>query len=142
MSEPRVWVFFYGSFINRQVLARGGLVPQNVEVARLHGFDIVIETLATLRRSREHTVYGIVCQASHAELRGLYGQSWLGGGYEPEAVLIETDAGRFIPALCYVAYTRPPTQPADDYLDWIIVPAREYGFPAWYIERLEGFRQR
>jgi hypothetical protein len=34
MDEPKVWVFFYGSFINRQVLARGGLVPDRVEVAR------------------------------------------------------------------------------------------------------------
>jgi hypothetical protein len=43
-----VWVFCYGSFINRQVLARGGLVPDRVEVARLWGFDILTETLATL----------------------------------------------------------------------------------------------
>lgn len=34
MAEPKVWVFFYGSFINRQVLARGGFVPEQIEVAR------------------------------------------------------------------------------------------------------------
>jgi hypothetical protein len=37
MPEPKVWVFFYGSFINREVLTRGGLVPEAVETARLWG---------------------------------------------------------------------------------------------------------
>ena len=142
MNEPKVWVFFYGSFINRQVLARGGLVPDRVEVARLGGFEILVETLATLERSDRHCVYGIVCQATHAELRGLYGQDWLGGTYLPEAVLVETEGGRLLPALCYIAPTRPPAPPAGDYLDWITDAAREYGFPGWYVERLESFRGR
>jgi hypothetical protein len=38
MAEPKVWVFFYGSFINRQVLARGGLVPR--DLARLGPIDM------------------------------------------------------------------------------------------------------
>jgi hypothetical protein len=140
MAEPKVSVFFYGSFINRQVLARGGLVPDQVEVARLAGFDIRIETLATLVRSDRHCVYGIVCRATHAELRRLYGQDWLGGTYLPEAVLVEAEGGRLLPALCYIAPTGPPAAPAADYLDWIIGPARAYGVPGWYVERLESFR--
>jgi hypothetical protein len=39
MDEPKVWVFFYGSFINVKVLARGGFKPDRIEVARLSGFD-------------------------------------------------------------------------------------------------------
>jgi hypothetical protein len=141
MSAPKVRVFFYGSFINRQVLAKGGLVPERVEVGRLWGFDIAIETLATLVRSDQHCVYGIFCEATHDELRRLYGQDWLGGAYLPEAVLVEAGEGRLVPSLCFIATTRPPARPADDYLDWIIGPAREYGFPSWYIARLERFRQ-
>jgi hypothetical protein len=142
MAEPKVWVFFYGSFINREVLARGGLTPEAVEVARLGGFDIQIETLATLVRSDRHCVYGIICRTTHAELRRLYGQDWLGDTYLPEAVLVETETGQWVPALCYIAPTRPPAPPADDYLDWITGPAREYAFPGWYLERLESFRKR
>jgi hypothetical protein len=141
VSEPRVRVFFYGSFINREVLAKGGLFPESVEAARLSGFDIVIETLATLVRSDQHSVYGIVCEATHEELRGLYGQQWLGGAYLPEAVLVEMQGGLLAPALCFIAPTRPPQRPADDYLDWITGPAREYGFPDWYLARLEAFRE-
>jgi hypothetical protein len=140
VSEPKVRVFFYGSFINREVLARGGLVPERVEAGRVWGFDIRVETLATLVRSDRHCVYGVVCEATHAELRRLYGQDWLGGTYLPEAVLVETEGGRLVPALCYIAPTRPPARPDDDYLDRITGPARAYGFPAWYLERLESYR--
>ena len=140
MAEQKVWVFFYGSFINREVLARAGLVPDRVEMARLWGFDILIETLATLRRSDQHCVYGIACQATHTELRNLYGQDWLGGSYLPEGVVVEVEGRRLVPALCYIAPGRPPAPPAADYLDWIIGPARELGFPAWYIGHLEEFR--
>lgn len=56
-------VFFYGSFINRDVLAASGLIPERVEVARLWGFDISIQPLANLVRSDECCVYGIVCEA-------------------------------------------------------------------------------
>jgi AIG2 family protein len=141
MSEKKVKVFFYGSFINRQVLAKGGLVPSRVQVARLWGYDIHAETLATLIPSDEHSVYGILCDATHSELRQLYGQDWLGGTYLPEAVLVETEDRTLVPALCYIAPKPPPTRPADDYLDWIIGPAREYGFPEWYIKRIEHFRK-
>jgi hypothetical protein len=51
VAESRVQAFFYGSSINREVLAKGGCVPKNVEVARLWEFDIQIGTLATLARS-------------------------------------------------------------------------------------------
>jgi hypothetical protein len=141
MKERRVRVFFYGSFINREVLTRGGLTWNRFDVGRLWGFDIVIETLATLVRSERHCVYGIVGEVTHDELRSLYTQDWLGGAYLPEAVLVETEAGGLLPALCYLAAERPPARPAEDYIDWITRSARSYGFPDWYIDRIERFRR-
>ncbi len=139
MAGPKVWVFFYGSFINRQVLREVDLVPERVEVGRLWGFDIRIQPLANLVRSDRHCVYGIICQATHAELGRLYGQEWV-GSYLPEAVLVETEGGRLLPALCYIAPSPEPAAAAGDYLDRITGPAREYGFPDWYVDRLESFR--
>jgi hypothetical protein len=141
MAEPKVWVFFYGSFINLEVLRGAGLVPDRVEVARLGGFDIVIGPLANLIRSDQHSVYGILVTATHAELGRLYdyARDQLGGTYLPEAVLAET-SGAWRPALCYIAPPMEPRPPANDYLDRIVVPARQHGFPAWYLARLEEFR--
>ena len=141
MTEPKVWVFFYGSFINLDVLRGAGLVPERVEVARLGGFDIVIGPLANLIRSDQHSVYGILVTATHAELGRLYdyARDQLGGTYLPEAVLAETTGG-WRPALCYIAPRMEPGAPSNDYIDRIVAPARRHGFPAWYLARLEAFR--
>ena len=139
MGAAKVRVFFYGSFINKRVLAEVGLVPQQVEVASLRGFDIRIGPLANVVRAEHQTVYGIVCEATHAELERLYAQDWV-GTYLPEAVLVETTAGLSVPALCYVAPEAPYAPATADYLDRIIAPARELGFPSWYLDRLESSR--
>ena len=72
MTEPEVWTFFYGSYINLDVLKDVGYIPRDYEVARLPGFDITIRPLANLAPSERHTAYGIVAAGAHAELTHLY----------------------------------------------------------------------
>jgi len=139
MTDAKTSVFFYGSFINLGVLAGSGLVPEHIEVARLPGHDIHIAPLATLVRSDRSSVYGILCTAHHDALQHLYGQAWV-AAYRPEAVMVETRQGRMTLALCWIAPPFHPAPAADDYIDRIAGPARDFGFPAWYIERLESFR--
>lgn len=142
VKDRKIWTFFYGSYLNFNVLKEVDLVPENYEVARLDGFDIRIQPLANLVRSDRHRVYGIVATATHAELKRLYAhaENVLGGVYLPEAVLVQTLDLRWRPALCYIATSMNPEPAADNYIDRIVTPARKYGFPEWYIERLESFR--
>ena len=142
MKQPRVWTFFYGSYINFDVLKEVDLVPERYEVARLSGYDIEIRPLANLIRSDRHMVYGILATATHEDLKRLYdhAEHVLGGLYLPEAVNAETLDGESRPALCYIAPALAPAPASDDYIERIAGPAREFSFPAWYIERLESFR--
>ena len=139
MSDVTVWTFFYGSFINLDVLQKVDYVPEQLEVAKCNGFDIRVEPLATLVPARDSSVYGIVATATHAELARLYSQDWV-GTYLRHAVTVETIDGKSRPALCYIAPVDEPKPPTSDYLDRIIGPAKEYGFPDWYIARIERFR--
>jgi hypothetical protein len=141
MAEPTVWTFFYGSFLNRDVLRQSGYVLERFEVAKLTGFDIRIQPLANLIRSDRHCVYGIVAPLTHEELHRLYSQDWV-GRYLPEPVLVETLDGKWRAALCYIAPAPEPGQTSSDYIDRIVGPAREYGFPDWYIAHLESYRLR
>ncbi len=141
MTNQTVWVFFYGSFINLDVLKRTDYVPEQFEVARLRGFDIRIAPLANVFRSDEHSVYGIVATATHADLQRLYSQAWV-GSYLPEAVVVETMDGKSRPALCYIAPDGDGTPAASDYVDRILGPAIKHGFPPWYIGRLERFKEK
>jgi hypothetical protein len=43
VKQPKVWTFFYGSYINLNVLNEVDLVPEQYEVAKLSGFDIRIK---------------------------------------------------------------------------------------------------
>jgi hypothetical protein len=142
MAEPKVWVFFYGSYINFGVLRDVQLVPEQWEVARLDGFDVRIRPRANLVHSDQHCVYGVVATATHAELERLYAHARdvLGEVYLPEAVLVQTLAGLWRPALCYIC-PEMVSRPADNaYVERIAGPARDFGFPSWYVARLESFR--
>src|SRR5215472_11379966 len=119
MAEPIVWTFFYGSFMNLDVLKRSSYVPARYEVAKLSGFDIHIRPLATLIHSDQHCVYGIVAPATHEQLRRLYSQDWV-GTYLPEPVVAETLDGKWRAAFCYIAPVGEPLPAANDHIDRIV----------------------
>jgi hypothetical protein len=141
VPETKIWAFFYGSYINMDVLREVKYTPENWEVARLAGFDVCIRPRANVVRSDQHSVYGILATGTHAELGRLYAHAKdvLGEIYLPEAILAETLDGKWKPALCYVCPAMDPRPATNDYIDRIVTPARKYGFPDWYIQRLESF---
>jgi hypothetical protein len=143
MAEPKVWTFFYGSYMNPAVLVENGIRPDRLVVARLPGYDIRIEPRANLLAAPGREVYGVLAAATHAELARLYAhaQDVLGETYLPHPVLVETDEGS-LPALCYLSASMAPRAAEAAYVDRILAPARQFGFPAEYIARLESFRPR
>lgn len=142
MPESKIWVFFYGSYMNFDVLREVDFAPEQWEIAKIAGFDIVIQPRANLVRSDRQCVYGILATATHSELNRLYAHAKgvLGETYLPEAVLAETMSGTWRPALCYIAPSMDERPAANDYVERIVKPAREFHFPEWYIKRLESFR--
>jgi cation transport regulator ChaC len=142
MSDPTVWVFFYGSYINPKVLAEVDIVPELVELATLPGFQLTIRPLANLVPSDRHIAYGILTKATHSELNRLYkehAERVLGGVYLPQAVLCSSPSGHLRPALTYISHDMAPGPAQPEYVDRILEPARGYGFPGWYLEQIRSF---
>ena len=140
--EPKVWVFFYGSYINLDVLKEVDLVPALWETASLPGFDLVIGPRANLRRSGGDVVYGILATATHRELDRLYvehAKGVLGEIYLPEAVLVSDSSGKFRAALTYICPAMEPRPAERAYVERIAQPAERYGFPDWYVKKIRGF---
>ena len=98
MFEPQIWTFFYGSYMNFDVLGEVNYIPKKWEVARLAGFDIFIRPRANLVHSDQNSVYGILAIGTHAELSRLYAHARdvLGETYLPAL------DGKWKPALCYI----------------------------------------
>lgn len=139
----QIWTFYYGSNMDLEVLKAVDYVPEQVEVARLYGYDIVVAPLANLIRSEQHCVYGILATGTHEELERLYGsyvRDKLGAVYLPEAVICEKQDGSQMPALCYLSPPQDPAPVSEDYLEKLLRPALRFGFPQWYIDKLESFR--
>ena len=116
MSERLIPVFFYGSYLNRAVLAEVELRPKTWELARVTGFALRIAPRANLVPSESGVVYGALTAATHAELERLYAhaRNVLGEVYLPEAVIALDGSNAARPALCYIAPTmnEAPAEPA------------------------------
>lgn len=137
----KIFTFFYGSYINQSVLKEVNIFPEKIETAVLYGYDIVIKPYANLIKSAERSVYGILTQLTQEELKKLYShaEDVFHELYEPEAVLVQTLDDKWIPALCYICHNMEERPAVKDYIKRITEPAKEFGFPQWYIEKLESF---
>ena len=142
MHEVPVWTFFYGSYMNLDVLREVEIVPRSWEKAKLGGFGLRICPRANLVPARDEHVYGIVANTTHEELERLYAHARdvLGERYYPHAVLVQTFSGVRRPALCYIAHNMVPRIAENAYVERISRPAREYDFPGWYVEQIESYR--
>lgn len=100
MSARRVTVFFYGLFMDAELLRAKGIEPVSIRPGALRDFRLVIANRATLLPSAGSRSYGMLMDLSHEDLSQLYGTDDL-RCYQPEAVLAETSDGSKVAALCY-----------------------------------------
>jgi AIG2-like family len=136
--SKRVAVFFYGSFMRPDVMAKAEFNPTSVDVAQLNGYDICLDPHANIFPSPMHSIHGIVVQISHAALDRMYGASGV-GSFLPEAVLVTTADGRWLPVICYMPPTRSTHLPDQPYLERLIEAAKLRGLPSYYIARLQSY---
>ena len=143
MADDRVNVFFYGSYMNVDVLREVEIGKRAFQPASLRGYELIISPLANLRKKDRCTAYGILTQLTHTELDRLYqghARTILGGTYLPEAVVVNRADGTIAAALCYLAHDMKAASADAAYVDRILKPAQAYGFPQWYLEHIASFR--
>jgi len=136
MSERTVDVFFYGLFMDVEVLEEAGVVPKNARRAYADGFELRIGERATLLPSLGGRVYGMVFSITHADLERLYSKPGL-EHYRPEAILVQTFEGQRTPALCFNLIEAPqPHEQNEEYANRLRAVLTRLNFPADYISSL------
>ncbi len=136
----KVWTFFYGSFMSRDVLAKADVHLTEGQMARLDGWELKIAPRATLIPSEDSCVYGILAQLTHSEIDKLYTQDWFGfGTYLPEAVIVTNAAACQLAAMCYITWQTEGGKPTEEYVGKILSVAREYAFPEDYVRHIQSF---
>ena len=136
MPSRRADVFFYGLFMDQDLLREKGMTPEAAELAWIDGFALRIGKRAALVPSSAARAYGLVMSLTVAELQRLYSEPSL-ETYEPQAVLAQLANGGVVAALCY-NLPRPPaaSEHNPEYAEKLRAVGRKVGLPADYIATL------
>jgi len=137
MLSRRADVFFYGLFMDQDLLRAKGILPEAAELAWLDGFALRIGQRAALVPSAPGRVYGLVMSLTLAELKRLYSEPGL-EAYKPQAVLAHVAGGSVIAALCYNLPEPPsPGEHNSEYAGKLRAVGQKVGLPADYMAALQ-----
>ena len=136
MTDRRADGFFYGLFMDADVLRDAGVASERPRRAYVEEFALRIGRRATLVPSQNARAYGMVYAMTHAELEKLYGAPGL-ETYRPEALTAQLLDGGSVPALCYNLIEPPgPDEANADYAEKLRAALRRLDFPTDYIDRV------
>lgn len=132
----RVNVFFYGLFMDNDLLHSKGVIPQNPMPAKLQGYSLRIGNRATLIPDENKTVHGFLMSLTHDELDNLYGDESL-KAYRYEPVIVHTKDKGTLPALCF-NLVEPPAhhERNEEYARKLKLVALQYGLPEEYVNSI------
>jgi Gamma-glutamyl cyclotransferase, AIG2-like len=137
MLSRRIEVFFYGLFMDADLMRAKGADPINIRPACVPGFALRIGERATLLRNPDARAYGMLMELTHAEIEQLYSEPSV-RAYRPEAVLSELADGSRIPALCFnLIVPLGPDEGNSEYAGKLRDLARRLGFPSDYVESIQ-----
>lgn len=135
MEPRRIKVFFYGLFMDVELLRSKGLQPTAVQAASVPGYELRIAQKASLAQNATCSAHGVAMELSQTEIELLYSDPSV-SAYRPEAVLAQLADGSYIPALCFNLVTLPAQGEVanPDYaVKWRALAAR-LKLPAAYVE--------
>ena len=130
-------IFFYGLFMDQDLLRSKGVTPSNLRSASVSGFQLHIGERATLVPFPSGRVYGLVVSLSHIDIEKLYSEPSV-SAYRPEAVLVHLANGEILAALCF-NLPEPPSDDARnaDYAARLRSLAERLHFPAEYVTSIQ-----
>ena len=133
MGEQRVDAFFYGLFMDVDLLRAKGAAPATVQPAAAPGYALRIGNRATLVADAASVAHGMLMQLSHEDIDKLYSEPSV-SMYRPEAILVLTSDGTWTPALTYNLTAEPaPEERNADYARKLRELAQRLRLPAEYI---------
>jgi hypothetical protein len=137
VTTKRVDGFFYGLFMDGDLLRADRVFPENPRRAYVEEFELRIGKRATLIRRVGARSYGMIFALTHEELDRMYSGPGL-AHYRPEAVIAQPFQGEPVPALCYNLIEAPDSAERNaEYAARLRDVLAKLGFPQSYIESVE-----
>ena len=136
MTSRRIPVFFYGLFMDADVLRAKGIHAVHPRRACVRGFALRIGRRASLVPDPEARVHGILMELSHDEIDRLYAEPTV-QEYRPEAVIAKLEDAAHIPALCFILPEPPGLDEENmEYAQRLREVAQHVGLPEGYVKSI------
>ncbi len=129
-------VFFYGLFMDEELLKKKGLNPQKIRPACLKGYGLRIAERATLEQSESESSYGTVMQLTQHELATLYDSDGV-ADYLPKTVTIIETNGKTTEVESYILPMDKTSGRNSQYAQSLAAVAKKLKLPDDYIKEIE-----
>ncbi|MEM8894789.1 MAG: gamma-glutamylcyclotransferase family protein [Bacteroidota bacterium] len=129
-------VFFYGLFMDQEILERNGIQPTNPRKAHLDDYTLKIGNRASLVPSLGKRAYGVVMSVDQAAIDRLYAEASV-ADYIPETVKVITSKRQTVMATCYNLPMNLLTGTNTKYATSLLQLAQKLSFPADYLETIK-----
>jgi hypothetical protein len=131
-------VFFYGLFMDKDLLKEKGFNPQNIKRAYLKGYQLKIGERATLAPNKGACSYGTVMELDSNELQNLYGSDGV-EDYVPQPVQANTMVGEPLEAISYILPMEKISGSNSEYAIKLASIAKKLNLPDFYINEIEAW---
>ena len=143
MTNEQVDVFFYGSFMDPNVLLKYDLHPCGIKTASLTDYSIGFTPMATIFSSPRSVVWGVICGLPSSQLEQAYRVQPLSEyDYYAKKISISTVDGERHAAIVYLTDKPIGFIPERPYVENIIRIATEHKFPEEYLRLLQSFLEK
>jgi hypothetical protein len=133
MTERRLDCFFYGLFMDSDILRESQVAAVKPRRAFVDGYALRIGRRATLVPASGARAYGMVFALTRDDLERLYAAAGL-EQYRPEAVVAHSLEGETLPALCYNLREAPaPGEANAEYAARLRLALSRLDFPPEYV---------
>ena len=129
--------FFYGLFLDPDILIELGLSPQNIQIAKLENYDLVIGERANLIEKHNSDTWGNLIDLKEEELKKLYSEKSV-DDYQPKTVSCVVDNNKNEKAVTYILPDDYKMNAAknSDYAEKLLTVCKKYDFPESYLKRI------
>lgn len=130
-------VFFYGLFMDVDLLEKKGLKPADPRKAQLMDYSLKIGKRASLVPCQGKTAYGLLVTVDEKAIHELYSHASV-ADYIPEEVKVFTDSKTVIKATCYNLPLEMLSGTNAKYAQSLYELAMKLDFPDDYLEHIRG----
>jgi len=130
-------VFFYGLFMDPDLLRSQGMHPQNPRLASLPGQQLVLGQRASLLPQAGAEAWGMLIDLPATELNQLYREPSV-QDYEPQWAVVNLASGGQTDALVYVLPEHLITGSNPEYAAKLVQVAERLGLPDDYVQAIKG----